>query len=103
MTCSVPELQGEPVDIAIEKCRLASEHVGGPCIVEDTCLCYNALHGLPGPYMYSCNIKYFYTEHRPTFSGKLCFNACVCFLVTITMFFVHFAENGFWTNLVILV
>ena len=23
-----------------------------PVIVEDTCLCYNALNGLPGPYMY---------------------------------------------------
>lgn len=25
--------------------------VDGPVIVEDTCLCYNALQGLPGPYI----------------------------------------------------
>lgn len=26
--------------------------VGGPVLVEDTCLCFNALKELPGPYMY---------------------------------------------------
>ena len=46
----LPELQGEPPDIARAKCRLAAEQVGGPVMVEDTCLCYNALGGLPGPY-----------------------------------------------------
>ncbi|GFS42200.1 inosine triphosphate pyrophosphatase family protein [Actinidia rufa] len=25
--------------------------VNGPVLVEDTCLCFNALKGLPGPYM----------------------------------------------------
>ena len=25
--------------------------VKGPVIVEDTCLCFNSLGGLPGPYM----------------------------------------------------
>lgn len=25
--------------------------VQGPVLVEDTCLCFNALGGLPGPYM----------------------------------------------------
>ena len=25
--------------------------VEGPVLVEDTCLCFNALNGLPGPYM----------------------------------------------------
>lgn len=25
--------------------------IDGPVIVEDTCLCFNALGGLPGPYM----------------------------------------------------
>lgn len=48
----VPELQGEPEEISREKCRLASLQVNGPVIVEDTALCFNALGGLPGPYMY---------------------------------------------------
>lgn len=47
----LPELQGEPEDISKEKCRLASEQVGGPVMVEDTSLCFNALQGLPGPYI----------------------------------------------------
>ena len=47
----LPELQGEVEDIAKEKCRLAADMVGGPVMVEDTCLCFNALDGLPGPYI----------------------------------------------------
>lgn len=47
----LPELQGEPHDIAKEKCRLAATQIQGPVITEDTCLCFNALHGLPGPYI----------------------------------------------------
>eukprot|EP00731_Ephydatia_muelleri_P009554 Em0005g140a len=47
----LPELQGEPDDITREKCRLASEKVEGPVVIEDTCLCFNALNGLPGPYI----------------------------------------------------
>jgi len=47
----LPELQGEPEEISMEKCRLAVEQIQGPVIVEDTCLCYNALNGLPGPYI----------------------------------------------------
>ena len=31
--------------------------IGGPCITDDTALCFKALNGLPGPY-----IKYFLTE-----------------------------------------
>lgn len=48
---AVPEFQGEPDDIAREKCRLAAREVGGPVLTEDTCLCFNALQGLPGPYI----------------------------------------------------
>ena len=51
LSVDLPELQGEPDDIAAEKCRLAAKEVGGPVIVEDTCLCFNALEGLPGPYI----------------------------------------------------
>lgn len=47
----VPEFQGEPEQISKEKCKLAIKEIGGPVIVEDTCLCYNALKGLPGPYI----------------------------------------------------
>ncbi|GAB4821119.1 hypothetical protein N2152v2_008165 [Parachlorella kessleri] len=47
----LPELQGEPEDIAREKCRLAAKAVGGAVMVEDTCLCFHAYKGLPGPYI----------------------------------------------------
>ena len=47
----LPELQGEPEEISREKCRLAAEQVGGAVITEDTSLCFNALNGLPGPYI----------------------------------------------------
>ncbi|KAL5995107.1 hypothetical protein ACLOJK_025165 [Asimina triloba] len=43
----VPELQGEPEDISKEKARLAAKEANGPVLVEDTCLCFNALNGLP--------------------------------------------------------
>eukprot|EP00741_Cyanophora_paradoxa_P005748 tig00000946_g5570.t1 len=46
-----PELQGEPEDISREKCRIAAAEVNGSVCVEDTCLCFNALKGLPGPYI----------------------------------------------------
>ncbi|KAI2493697.1 Pyrophosphatase [Fragilaria crotonensis] len=45
------ELQGNPLDIAKEKCRLAAAEIGGPVLTEDTSLCFNALGGLPGPYI----------------------------------------------------
>lgn len=47
----LPEVQGSVEDVTTEKCRVAAERVGGPVLVEDTCLCFNALDGLPGPYM----------------------------------------------------
>ncbi|KAL6078359.1 Inosine triphosphate pyrophosphatase [Balamuthia mandrillaris] len=47
----LPELQGEPEEISVEKCKIAVETIKGPVIVEDTCLCFNALKGLPGPYI----------------------------------------------------
>ena len=51
LAVDLPELQGEPLDIASEKCIMASKSVEGPVLVEDTCLCFNALNGLPGPYI----------------------------------------------------
>jgi len=47
----LPELQGDPSDIAVEKCKLAVAEVNGPVMTEDTSLCFNALNGLPGPYI----------------------------------------------------
>lgn len=45
----LPEYQGDsPEDIVKEKCRAAISITKGPTIVEDTCLCFNALNGLPG-------------------------------------------------------
>lgn len=44
----LPELQGEIDDICEKKCQEAARIVGGPVIVEDTCLCFNAMKGLPG-------------------------------------------------------
>ncbi|KAI1331922.1 inosine triphosphate pyrophosphatase [Xylariaceae sp. FL0255] len=47
----LPEIQGTLDDVTREKCRVAAEIVRGPVLVEDTCLCFNALDGLPGPYI----------------------------------------------------
>lgn len=47
----LPEYQGEPDNVAIEKCKLAAQAIKGPVITEDTCLCFNALGGMPGPYI----------------------------------------------------
>lgn len=47
----LPELQGDPIEIAQEKCRLAAREIEGPVFIEDTSLCFNALNGLPGPYI----------------------------------------------------
>ncbi|EGB12928.1 hypothetical protein AURANDRAFT_18344 [Aureococcus anophagefferens] len=47
----LPELQGEPEDIAREKCVLAAAAAGGAVMCEDTLLCFDALNGLPGPYI----------------------------------------------------
>ncbi|KAI9859393.1 MAG: nucleoside triphosphate pyrophosphohydrolase ham1 [Trichoglossum hirsutum] len=42
------EVQGNIDDISADKCRRAAELVKGPVLVEDTCLCFSALKGLPG-------------------------------------------------------
>ncbi|NXQ73671.1 ITPA pyrophosphatase, partial [Quiscalus mexicanus] len=62
----VPEYQGEPDEISVQKCREAARQVQGPVIVEDTCLCFNALGGLPGPY-----IKWFLEKLKPEGLYKL--------------------------------
>jgi inosine triphosphate pyrophosphatase len=47
----LPELQGDPFEIAKEKCRLAAKEINGAVLTEDTSLCFNALNGMPGPYI----------------------------------------------------
>lgn len=47
----VPEVQGTTQDVALAKCRSAAQQLQGPCLTEDTSLCYHALDGLPGPYI----------------------------------------------------
>jgi inosine triphosphate pyrophosphatase len=51
LNIDLPELQGETEYIVSEKCRLAALKVEGPVLVEDTSLCFNALNGMPGPYI----------------------------------------------------
>ena len=47
----MPEYQGEPDEVSISKCKEAAAVLKGPVLIEDTCLGFNALGGLPGPYM----------------------------------------------------
>jgi inosine triphosphate pyrophosphatase len=47
----LPELQGEPEDVAKSKSRYAYNLLKSPVLIEDTSLCYNALGGLPGVYV----------------------------------------------------
>ncbi|KAI9661654.1 MAG: nucleoside triphosphate pyrophosphohydrolase ham1 [Bathelium mastoideum] len=47
----LPEIQGTIEEISRDKCTRAADAVGGPVLVEDTCLCFNALQELPGPYI----------------------------------------------------
>ena len=53
----LPEIQGSPHDICRAKVAAAAELVGGGVLVEDTSLSFNALNGLPGPY-----IKWFWQD-----------------------------------------
>ncbi len=45
------ELQGESEFIALNKAKEAAKHCDTAVITEDVSLCFNALKGLPGPYM----------------------------------------------------
>lgn len=48
---SVTEIQGNPEEITRAKSKEAYKLLKRPLITEDTCLCFNAFKGLPGPYM----------------------------------------------------
>ncbi|CAO1625994.1 unnamed protein product [Parajaminaea phylloscopi] len=47
----VPEVQGSTAEVAKAKCRAAARQINGPCVTEDTALAFEALGGLPGPYI----------------------------------------------------
>ena len=51
MDVDLPEYQGTIEEIARMKCRFAAERVKGPVLVEDTAMGFDALKGLPGPYI----------------------------------------------------
>ncbi|CAK7217852.1 nucleoside triphosphate pyrophosphohydrolase ham1 [Sporothrix bragantina] len=42
---------GTMEEVTLDKCRRAVELIQGPVLVEDTCLCFDALNGLPGAYI----------------------------------------------------
>lgn len=44
----LPEHQGERDEICEKKAKAAFDIIQGPCIVEDTSLCFNAIGGMPG-------------------------------------------------------
>jgi inosine/xanthosine triphosphate pyrophosphatase family protein len=49
---NLPEIQEvDTLAIAKNKAMLGSQLVNGPCLVEDTSLCFHALGGMPGPYI----------------------------------------------------
>lgn len=45
------EVQGTINEVTIHKAKSAAEIIGGPVLVEDTCLGFNAFNDLPGPYI----------------------------------------------------
>uniref|UniRef100_A0A8C6YUE0 Inosine triphosphate pyrophosphatase n=1 Tax=Nothoprocta perdicaria TaxID=30464 RepID=A0A8C6YUE0_NOTPE len=53
----LPEYQGEPDEISVQKCREAARQVRAPVIVEDTCLCFNALAAALRPLRPLCLYK----------------------------------------------
>lgn len=59
-------LKGDPEEISILKAKAAAERVGHAVIVEDTCLCFNAYKGLPGPY-----VKWFLNRVGPEGLAKM--------------------------------
>ncbi|CAE7008807.1 hypothetical protein P3342_002919 [Pyrenophora teres f. teres] len=45
------EVQGTVEEVTMDKARRAADAIQGPVLVEDTCLVFNAMNGLPGPYI----------------------------------------------------
>lgn len=47
----IEEIQGTIDEVTIHKAQSAAKLIGGPVLVEDTCLAYKAFNDLPGPYI----------------------------------------------------
>jgi inosine triphosphate pyrophosphatase len=62
----LPEYQGDADTVSRLKCKSGYEIIKGPVVVEDTCLCFDALNGLPGPY-----IKWFLKSVGPSGLHKM--------------------------------
>lgn len=45
------EVQGTIEEVTIHKAKSAAKELGGPVLVEDTCLGFTAFNNLPGPYI----------------------------------------------------
>lgn len=75
----LPEYQGEPEEIAREKCKTALAIINEPVLVEDSSLGFNALHGLPGPY-----VKWFVDKLKP--KGNL-YAGIIRFLFFVSLVF----------------
>ena len=48
----LPEYQGDVEYICKQKAKAASKIVNGPVLVEDSCLCFKAMGGLPGMFFF---------------------------------------------------
>ncbi|KAK3931350.1 Inosine triphosphate pyrophosphatase [Frankliniella fusca] len=73
----LPEYQGDSDYICKQKAKAAAKIVNGPALVEDSCLCFNAMGGLPGreprkphPSLQRetviCNLPLLFAEGHPT-------------------------------------
>lgn len=51
LTLDLKEIQGTPEEIISDKLVRACKKINGPVMCEDTCVGFEAYHGLPGPYM----------------------------------------------------
>lgn len=58
----LPEHQGEPDEVYVKKGKAAYDLIKGPCIIEFTRLCFNAMNGLPGNKQSICNLWLFAAE-----------------------------------------
>lgn len=51
LSIDIEEVQGSIDEVTIHKAKSAAEKLGGPVLVEDTCLAFSAFNDLPGPYI----------------------------------------------------
>jgi len=84
MKIDLPELQGDPIYVAREKCKLAAEQVNGRVITEDTSLVFNALGDMPGPY-----IKWFLDSCKHEGLNRILngFDDKSCYALTVVAYF----------------